>query len=435
MKSDTIIRLGDKFLYIDIVKTDAGNIRIGTMPELSKYLLKKRIKIGYVILPAPEASQAGDNYTGEEFLCWNKIRNRDMSSITYMGEKKNVQYLYKKLLQTVNWAFNRSKTKLVKTRRLQKIFRKKYLKNGSDHHFGKDVRLRLEEDNIIISQKGHVIYDRSKERKKQDIDGEVKALLANIRSKREYINHLEIIPLGVGNGFRGHTSNFLIKYADRRIWVDVMARPFLALKKIKCHWDNITDYFISHIHEDHVEGFTAVLERASLYSKRINIITTKKIFKMLKKRYSYLFPDFHLLVHHVNIIPHYTLPYYHGYLTVRLNHHVLKSGTLGLKVQFKNNVFALSGDTKYDSHLARRLRGKPSFDPSWYNDCHLVFHEVEFEDPNNAHTYYKEVKKIASRIHGQVLVYHSSSARYLMEGAKEYKRYIIKKGKVKVKDL
>ena len=155
--------------------------------------------------------------------------------------------------------------------------------------------------------------------------------------------------------------------------------------------------------------------------------------KDLRKIYKFLFPDFDLIVNHINIIPNVTLPYHHGYLTVRLNHHVLKSGTLGLKIQFKNNIFALSGDTKYDSSLALKMKNNPSFDISWYNDCHLIFHEVEFENPNTVHTFYTEVAKIMEKIKGKLFVYHSSSENFLLKGVKEYTRYIIKQGKVRIK--
>ncbi len=435
MKKTYIKRVGDKWFYVDVINTSAGNIRIGSMPEISKWLAKEKIDTNYVILPPPITTQAGDNYTGEEFVFWYKIYNNDFSPITYMGEKNNVIYLYKRLKRTVNSTFNKNKTKIIRVKRVQRIFRKKYLKLNTPINITDKIKVVLTPDNIIIYENDTKIYEWINSQNFVGINKKVNKYLASYKKNRKYIKHLEIIAIGNGNGFRGNTSNFIIRYADRAIWIDVMAKPFLALKKIKLHWDNITDYFISHIHEDHIEGLSAVLKRASDTGKSVNIITTKKIMKELKKIYKFLFPDFDSIVNHINIIPNASLPYYHGYLTVRLNHHVLPSGTLSLKVQFKNNIFALSGDTKYDSNLASKTKNNPAFDISWYNDCHLVFHEVEFENPDNVHTYYKEIQNIMKKINGKVLVYHSSSEKFLLDGVREYTRYIIKEGKVIIKKV
>ena len=149
--------------------------------------------------------------------------------------------------------------------------------------------------------------------------------------------------------------------------------------------------------------------------------------------FTFLFPDFSNLVNHINIIPNYTLPYYHGYLTVRLTHHVLKSGTLALKIQYKNNVFALSGDTYYSELFEKKYPDNLAFDSSWYNDCHLVFHEVTYLKNSLVHTYYSEIKKLIKKLKGKVLVYHNDPLEKKLPRAIDYKKYIIKKGKVTTK--
>ncbi len=429
-----VIKIGDNWFSTDIIQTSYGIIRIGTMPKISKILNQQGIKCNIVILPPPVVTVAGDNYTGEEFVLWNKIHKDDFTPILYIGEKKYINYLYKKLKENINSTFNDEKTKIIKKNRLKKLFKKRPVRLKDRIKIGGKIEVCITADNIFIYEDGQKIYDWRLNLSKNDVDSEVNKMLARFKKRnKKSIQHIEVIPLGNGNGFREETSNFLIKYGSRVVWVDVMAKPFLALKRLKMSWDEVTDYFISHTHEDHTEGFSAVLKRAIDTNRQINLITTKKIYNDLRKKYKFLFPGFESMVNHINIIPNTTLPYYHGYLSVRLNHHVLKSGTLGMKLNFKNNIVAISGDTKYDSKLALKLKDNTAFDVSWYKDANLIFHEVEFEDRNSVHTYYKEIENIMKSVSGKVVVYHSSSDNFLLEAAKVYYRYIIKDGKVKIK--
>ncbi len=434
IKQKSFIRIGDKFQYADIIKIKNILIRVGSFAGLSKFLKVLKINAEYVILLPPVTTQAGDNYTGEEFLLWNKIYKKNFSQNIYIGHKNHVKYLYNRLKYTLNQTFNKNKTKIIKRNYIKKLFRPIYVKPESSYKINNDVRIYCGISNIKIYHKNNLIYDWMKNKPSIDINTEIKKILSPFKKRyKSSINSLNIIPLGIGNGFTGNTSNFIIHYADRTIWVDPMTRPFLALKKIKMHWDNITDYFITHVHEDHIEGLSAVLHRTSLKNKKINLITSYKIFKQLEKIYSYLFPDFLNLINHINIIPNSTLPYHHGYITVRHSHHVLKSGTLGLKIQYKNNIFALSGDTFYSEEFEKKYPAFIPTDSSWYNDCHLIFHEAEFLSKTTAHTYYTEIKKLDKKLNGKILTYHNSSNKFLLPHVQEYKTYIIKNGHLKIK--
>ena len=434
LKKQSYIRIGDKFLYTDIVKAGDDYIRVGTQPQISKLLKKHNINPEYIVLLPPIITQAGDNYTGEEFVLWNKLRNNDLQPNTYIGYKKYVKYLHRRLEYTINQTFNKDRTKIIRKNRLKKIFSPVYLKPDSMYKLNNKVNIDCSISNVKIFYDNKLIYDWQQNNPSLDINKKIAALLKPYKKEKQPIKDaLTIIPLGSGNGFNANTSNFIIQYANRTIWVDVMAEPFLALKKIKFHWDDITDYFISHVHEDHIEGLSAVLKRASIKNKQINLVTTKKILIQLKKIYSFLFPDFLSLVNHINIIPNSTLPYYHGYLTVRKTWHPLKCGALALKVRHNNNVFALSGDTYYSEELEKRFPENISFDSSWYNDCRLIFHEVEFFNKNTNHTFYTEIKKLSKRLNRKILGYHNSSEKSLLPMVREYKKYIIKNNKIFVK--
>jgi len=428
------IRIGDQYLYTDIVTAGNIYIRIGTQPSISKILKKHGINPEYVILVPPTITQAGDNYTGEEFILWNKLYKNDLTPFVYIGYKNYVKYLYNRLSYSINQTFNKNRTRIIKKNRLKDLFKPIYLAQNSLYKLNNNITIHCSVSNTQIFYKDELIYDWHENHPARNIDNEIGKLLKLYSLKRKTsLNNLAIIPLGTGNGYYGNTSNFIIQYNTRNIWVDVMAEPFLALKKIKMHWDAITDYFISHIHEDHIEGLSAVLKRASVQNKPVNLITTIPILNRLKKIFSFLFPDFDSLVNHINIIPYSTLPYHHGYLTVRKTWHPLKCGVLALKVKYKNSSFALSGDTYYSDEFEKKYPNNLSLDSSWYNDCQLVFHEAEFFNKNTNHTFYTEIQKISQKTSAQIFCYHNGTDRSLLPMVKEYKKYIIKNGKILIK--
>lgn len=425
-------RIGSRFLYADIVRIGDTTIRIGTFPGISKHLKKHRVRDQYVIVLPPFTSDAGDNYTGEEFVLWNRIARKDFRLVAYIGFKSYVRYLYCRLKLTINQVFTPDRRAVRRQNRLKSVFRAVPVRFDSYFPVSDTLKVYYGITNIEIYHKNSLFYSWRENCPSLSINEEIKKMLRPFKRRKlkPREDSLMVMPLGRGNGFTGRSSNFLIHYGNRMIWIDPMAEPFLALKRIGLHWNKITDYFISHIHEDHIEGFSALLKLALLKNKRINLITTKKIFRKLERIYSFLFPDFQNLVNHINIIPDSPLPYYHGYLTVRLNHHVLKSGTLGLKVRYKGNCFALSGDTYYSEELEKRYPDNPAFSAQWYKECHLVFHEAEFFRRDTVHTHYKELIGLQSRIRAPILAYHNSADRFLMPGVRECRPYVIRKGKV-----
>ena len=233
MKNSSYTRIGDKYLYTDIVKAGNVYIRIGTQPQISKLLKKHKLNPKYIILVPPVITQAGDNYTGEEFVLWNKYFNNDLNPNIYIGCKKYVKYLYKRLKYTINQLFNNKKIKIIRKNNIRKLFKPVIVKPKSIYKINKTTRVQCMINNILIFHNDKLIYDWRESKPSVNIDKTVSSILKPFKKlKHKNKDELTIIPLGTGNGFNGHTSNFIIQYADRNIWVDVMAEPFLALKKI-----------------------------------------------------------------------------------------------------------------------------------------------------------------------------------------------------------
>lgn len=58
-------------MFVDIVRTSQGFVRIGSMPDIAKYLIEHGFREKIVVVPDWLVSQAGDNRTGEEFIFWH----------------------------------------------------------------------------------------------------------------------------------------------------------------------------------------------------------------------------------------------------------------------------------------------------------------------------------------------------------------------------
>jgi len=91
----------------------------------------------------------------------------------------------------------------------------------------------------------------------------------------------------------------------------------------------------------------------------------------------------------------------------RWNHHILPYGSLGLKVEGGNFKWGLSGDTKFDRKI-NRILGRSELTEEWFQDCHLVFHGVNFDDPSSVHSFWTEVAELQKSIPGKLYAYHTA---------------------------
>ncbi len=190
------------------------------------------------------------------------------------------------------------------------------------------------------------------------------------------------------------------------------------------HWDDVTDLLVTHIHEDHMGGLTACLARARDRGVPLRLWATRKSFDAIEERLAYAVPALASLVDFHEIEP--TRPAVIGELRCefRLNHHNLPSGALGIKATWRGRCVGISGDTKYNEEIIRRL-GRPELEAAWFKECHLVFHEVDFVDPRSVHSHYLEVVKLAEQFPGRLVVYHTTGNSAPLEMAQEGEWYSV----------
>ncbi len=420
--NDYHYRIGNRSIYTDFIESSAGIIRIGSMPDISKLTRKYKIEESIVILPDWYCSQGGDNWTGEEFNFWCYAYNLKKPPI-YIGKEKNINLLYHNLDMIYSYNFDDLRLKVIKTDWLNRYFHSKIAKNNKVKI--DSVEINFEKNTTTIIDGGKIIYNSLPDFDDSFIEDSIASLKYKKEEKSSIVD-IEITVVGSGNGITGTTSSFVLPLGKSRIWIDPAAQPFYVLKNSGINWDDISHILITHNHEDHISGFTACVKRAILKNKVLNIITAKSIYKILIEQYKNLFPSIEKHIRLIELEPQSPLNIEGYTIEARWNHHILPYGTLGLKIKGNNTCIGISGDTKYDEEIVKKLK-RSELEPEWFKECNLIFHEVDFLSTNSVHTYYRELEKLIKRVKGRLLVYHTDPATvkpgFIL--AEQGKRYIL----------
>lgn len=408
-------------MHVDIVTTPSEVIRVGGMPDIVKFLEEHGIHEDIVVVPDWEVSMAGDNRTGEEFILW-KAEIAEAPPKKYVGERHNVEQLHHHLDQTFPYFFDEARVSVVRTQWLDKWF---HLHVAQPEFKQGSLTIRCEDGNVVISDQSNFIYNRDSLKPNTDVSGNIESMLDKLTSDNAPRTAMEIMPIGCGNGFHGTPANTIIRYEDHVVWIDPCGYPAQTLARHNVHWDDITHFLFTHNHEDHVQGFTACVQRAHHLGRKINLLVTDNTFELLDKLYSPLFPNLSDHVNKCSLNP--GTPFDLGSMKIesRWNHHILPYGTIGLRFTAGNKCFGYSGDTKFDTTLNTLLNRK-ELTADWFASCDLVFHEIDFDNPNSVHTHWKQVELLQQEISGVVLGYHTSSQESRpFPLAKEGYRYIL----------
>ena len=402
--SKDVLRLENGVMHVDLVKTSHGLLRVGGMPDVSKCMARFGLQEETVIVPDWSVSQAGDNHTGEEFVQWH-AQVYGSPPKKYIGTGKNLRFLYQNLDAIFSYYFDRKRITIVRKDWLNRWVKKKPVETRYEKE---SLKVLFKHGNIVVFCEGKKVYDREDFANSVDVEDLVEAVLANIPRDSHQRDHLEITAVGSGNGFFETTSSFLIRFGSRVLWIDPCAQPALGLAKTGIHWDDVTDVFITHNHEDHILGFPACLKRKVDRKERLRLITARPIYEILKKQFSPLFPEMDKWIDFMEVAPGRIFKMDGINILTRWNHHFLPYGTLGIKITAGRKTWGLSGDTKFDTGINRILK-RQELTEAWFGDCDLVFHEVDFDNSEGVHTYWEEVDKIQRAIPGEIFVYHTRS--------------------------
>jgi ribonuclease BN (tRNA processing enzyme) len=388
-------------MYVDLVHTSKGTVRIGSMPDIAKFLTEHGFREEIIVVPPWEVSLAGDNRTGEEFVLWQaQIKGGILKE--YVGLKDDVEQLHQHLERIFPYFFDDANLKVVCKDWLGRWFHH----NAADPSYRNGgLEICCTDGNIFIYDGGILLYDRKTIAPDYAPDNDIESLLETVPGDGAKREKLEVVPVGCGNGVYGTVANSIVRFGEYVIWIDPCGYPAQTLARHGIHWDDITHFLFTHNHEDHVQGFTACMQRAIRQNRKLKLIMAAQPYRVLADLYEPLFPD---LVDHVEffeLVPGRTLKL--GQLTIesRWNHHILPYGTVGLKISGGGSCFGYSGDTKYDEEI-NKLLNRAELDAEWFGDCDLVFHEIEFDNLDSVHSHWKQVESLQNRIKGRVLGYH-----------------------------
>ena len=390
-------------MYVDLVTTSQGTVRVGSMPDIAKFLEEHGFREEIVVVSDWEVSLAGDNRTGEEFILW-QAQIRGGLCKEYVGQRNNVEQLHHHLGRIFPYFFDDKRLTIVRKNWLGNWFGPRpaeplYNKGG--------VQVRCDKDNMLISDEGKGVYDKRAFIPAGNPGDDIESLLATVPRDRMARDGLEITPIGCGNGFSGTAANTLIRFGHYSIWIDPCGYPAHTLARHNIHWDDITHFLFTHNHEDHVQGLTACLQRARKRGRRLNLLVAESVFRILIDLYSPLFPDIKDLVNVQLLIPGTPINLGPVQIESRWNHHILPYGTVGLRISAGGRCFGYSGDTKYDEAINAVLK-REELTASWFAPCDLVFHEIEFDNPNSVHSHWKQVELLQKAVPGKVLGYHTA---------------------------
>ncbi|MCG8687833.1 MAG: MBL fold metallo-hydrolase [Desulfobacterales bacterium] len=397
-----VVRIENSGMAVDLIQTSEGMLRIGAMPDISKLTTYYELDDTLVVVPEWQVSQAGDNYTGEEFVFWH-AQVFGHQGRRYIGQPDRVNCLKDRLEAVFPYFFDEERINIVRKTWLDQWFISQPVQG---QYKCRDLEVDLSEDNIVINDGGQTIYNRIELAPLKAPDDMVEDRLAKVASDQFVRDGLEIKIIGSGNGFSGRSASVLARHGKRVIWIDPCAFPAHSLGDAGVHWDDITDILITHNHEDHMSGFSACLERCRLKNQKLHLITGENIFRILKQQFQALFPQIEQLVAFTEINPGTPLTFDGITIDSRWNHHFLPYGTLGIKISGGGRRCGISGDTKFSTRI-NEVVGRPELEPSWFADCDLVLHEVDFVSPDGVHSYWEEVAKIQDAIAGKLYAYHS----------------------------
>jgi len=395
-------RLENAGIFVDLIKTSRGTVRIGSMPDIAKYLSQYGFREEIVVIPEWEGSMAGDNRTGEEFVLWYSQVRGDIGK-HYVGTAKNVTRMYNHLDETFSFFFDAKRISIVKQKWLDTWFQKKIV---NPVYQNDSLQINIKKENIVVSDEGQIIYNYRDFSPLQSCDDQVENILGQIPRDSIPRQYMEVTAVGTGNGFTDVVSSFIVRAGKEVIWIDPCGYPASALARHNIHWDDVSHILISHNHEDHVQGFSACIKRAEYTGRPLNLITSSSIYRILKKQFELLCPEFEKHVNFIPITPGESAQLGAIELKCRWNHHFLPNGTLGFKFYFGGKVFGFSGDTKFDENINAILK-RDELLPQWFKSCDLVFHEVDFYSPGSVHTHWKQLEKLCQEISALVLCYHT----------------------------
>ncbi|MCG8618486.1 MAG: MBL fold metallo-hydrolase, partial [Desulfobacterales bacterium] len=274
IESSRIVRLSPRVsrilhggMHIDFISTSEGLLRIGAMPDISKLTAHHGLDDTLVAVPPWEVTQAGDNYTGEEFAFW-RAQTFGHPGRRYIGRHSHVDCLRKKLDLIFPYFFDDDRLRIVRKDWLDDWFLPEPVE---ETYTNRDLKIRFSADNIEVWDKGDHLYSCRDLTPDTHPDQAVAETLAGLKRTTAPADSLTVTCIGDGNGFTGRSASLLARFGRQALWIDPCAFPAHSLADAGVHWDDITHILITHNHEDHMSGISACLRRCAAQNRQLTL--------------------------------------------------------------------------------------------------------------------------------------------------------------------
>lgn len=413
----------DGALSAYLVETSAGLIQINTVPELLKTYFPHLQKLPVAIcMTQPMINQIGDSQTGFEFELWLSrfIDFQSPHRVKFIGQEPFIKSLYTRLEITMNGDFvsdekGHKQVRFIDKKWVDDVF--DWCPTDTTYIIG-SVTLDMSNPKAVkIYDKNHLVFDSDQYAAAYQNDLAslyVETLLSQVQPLYNDKETLGLTVGGTGIGTRpGITSNFIFYYRDRLIWVDPPARLYEKAVKYQVHPDQVTEYMITHCHEDHIEGFSAILKRKIDLGLKLPLISSKPVYEQLKQIFDPLFGDISQHISFLDIYDRSIFGNYYGCnIEARENYHTLP--TIGLRLTFNDRQISISGDVLYrrdiiDARLENGDIDRENYQiqsPEWFADSEILLHDTTVaKDP--VHTDLEDVEQIAQELPNvKVYSYH-----------------------------
>lgn len=418
-----VYRIGDEngLLSAYLVETSIGLVQVNTVPELFKTYFPVFKKLPVAIFASePNTNELGDSYTGFEFELWISrfMDFMNPNRIKFISTEENLKKIYGRLEIPMNGnyvkdEYGTERSKFEPKRWVDDVFEWCPIR---DEFSLSTLRFQYRENNqLVIFDKKKLVFD-SRQYPFISMNGQAGHYVDTILNQVPHFSlpsdQLTLVVAGTGIGTRpGVTSNFLLGWNNRLAWIDPSAKTFDKARQLGIHLDQVNDFIISHVHEDHIEGFSGILSRKINQGKRMSVLTVPEIYQHLRTIFNPNFGNIDDYIDFTDLNNRKQFSDYHGAnIEIRTNYHPIH--TLGFKFSFNGKKVGISGDILYKNNiLESRLKSgdidKAGYDllhPTWFSDCNVVLHDTTVSgDP--VHTALADVEELASHLPKTTAIY------------------------------